>query len=130
MPETILLLDDSPTIRSVVKVYLMSRKFEFLEAEDGERALQVLRLVPVSLVIADINMPNMDGITFLGKVRADPRPKVKSVPVVLLTSDTSEDARERGMKAGANAFVKKPISPASLNEIINQFLPTKKEGAS
>ena len=56
----VLLVDDSPTVRNIVKIYLMNLKVSTVEADDATRALQILRLVPVSLVIADINMPGMD----------------------------------------------------------------------
>ncbi|HSP81253.1 MAG TPA: response regulator, partial [Myxococcaceae bacterium] len=59
MSANILLVDDSPTVRNILKIYLMNLKMGFVEAEDATRALQLLRLVPVKLVIADINMPGM-----------------------------------------------------------------------
>jgi CheY-like chemotaxis protein len=114
MASTILLVDDSGTIRSLLKVYLASLRADFLDAEDGERALQVLRLVQVDLVIADVRMAPMDGITFVGQIRASKQERVRSLPVILLTGARSEELRRRGLAAGANAFVYKPVDEETL----------------
>ncbi len=118
----VLLVDDSPTVRNIVKIYLMNLKVSTVEADDAARALQILRLVPVSLVIADINMPGMDGITFVKEVRASQMPAVRSVPILLLTAEKSADLRQRGTEAGANAFIQKPVSHHELTETVRQFL--------
>jgi two-component system chemotaxis response regulator CheY len=118
----VLLVDDSPTVRNIVKIYLMNLKVSTLEADDATRALQILRLVPVSLVIADINMPGMDGITFVKEVRASQMPQVRSVPILLLTAEKNADLRQKGTEAGANAFIQKPVSHHELTETVRQFL--------
>lgn len=119
---TVLLVDDSPTVRNIVKIYLMNLKVSTVEADDATRALQILRLVPVSLVIADINMPGMDGITFVKEVRASAMPQVRSVPILLLTAEKNADLRQKGTEAGANAFIQKPVSHHELTETVRQFL--------
>jgi two-component system chemotaxis response regulator CheY len=119
---TVLLVDDSPTVRNIVKIYLMNLKVSTVEADDATRALQILRLVPVSLVIADINMPGMDGITFVKEVRASTMPQVRSVPILLLTAEKNADLRQKGTEAGANAFIQKPVSHHELTETVRQFL--------
>jgi len=118
----VLLVDDSPTVRNIVKIYLMNLKVSTVEADDATRALQILRLVPVSLVIADINMPGMDGITFVKEVRASAMPQVRSVPILLLTAEKNVDLRQKGTEAGANAFIQKPVSHHELTETVRQFL--------
>ncbi|MBZ4421078.1 response regulator [Myxococcus sp. RHSTA-1-4] len=118
----VLLVDDSPTVRNIVKIYLMNLKVSTVEADDATRALQILRLVPVSLVIADINMPGMDGITFVKEVRASQMPQVRSVPILLLTAEKNTDLRQKGTEAGANAFIQKPVSHHELTETVRQFL--------
>jgi two-component system chemotaxis response regulator CheY len=118
----VLLVDDSPTVRNIVKIYLMNLKVSTVEADDATRALQILRLVPVSLVIADINMPGMDGITFVREVRASAMPQVRSVPILLLTAEKNVDLRQKGTEAGANAFIQKPVSHHELTETVRQFL--------
>lgn len=113
-PRTILIVDDSSSIRSILKVYLMGLKAEVLDAESGERALKLARLLPLSLMIVDINMPGMDGLTLVDKVRHDSRPAVARLPVILLTSDRSEAVRVRMREVGANDLLYKPVSAGTL----------------
>ncbi len=119
----ILLVDDSPTVRTIVRTYLMELRPSFLEATDGERALRLIRLSPVDLVIADVRMDPMDGVTFVRTLRQDERPRIRDVPVIMLTGDRSEEIRKQGLEAGANAFVTKPIDPETLLETIGRVLP-------
>ena len=123
MSDNILVVDDSPTVRNIIKIYLMNLRLSILEAEDATRALQLLRLVPVSVVIADINMPGMDGITFVKEIRASKEAGLRGIPVILLTAEKGGDLRQRGAEAGANAFIQKPVSHADLTETVRQFLP-------
>ena len=123
MSDNILVVDDSPTVRNIIKIYLMGLRQSIIEAEDASRALQLLNVVPVSVVIADINMPGMDGITFVREVRASTKPQVRGVPVILLTAEKGGDLRQRGVEAGANAFIQKPVSHNDLTETVRQFLP-------
>lgn len=125
MAPTVLLVDDSPSIRSILRIYLLPRKVEFLEAEDGQRALHLLSLVPVQLVIADVKMAPMDGLTFLRHVRTSPREAVRELPVILLTGETGEGLREQGFAAGANAFITKPIDPQSLMTCVARCLDAR-----
>jgi two-component system chemotaxis response regulator CheY len=119
----VLLVDDSPSVRAILQVYLMALQPTFLQAEDGERALRVLRLSPVDLVIADVQMAPMDGITFVRTLRRAERPQLRDVPVVMLTGDRSEEVRERGLAAGANALVHKPVDPKTLLATIQRVMP-------
>ena len=119
----VLLVDDSPTVRTIVRTFLMELRPSFLEATDGERALRLIRLSPVDLVIADVKMDPMDGITFVRTLRQDERPRIRDVPVIMLTGDRSEEIRKQGLEAGANAFVTKPIDPKTLLETIARVLP-------
>jgi len=123
-PQTILIVDDSSSVRSILKVYLMGLrvKVEVLDAESGERALQLARLLPLSLMIVDINMPGMDGLTLVDKVRRDSRPTVARLPVILLTSDRSEAARVRMREVGANEMLYKPVSAATLVDTAGKLL--------
>ncbi len=119
----VLLVDDSPTVRTIVRTFLMELRPTFLEATDGERALRLIRLSPVDLVIADVRMDPMDGITFVRTLRQDERPRIRDVPVLMLTGERSEEVRRKGLEAGANAFVTKPIDPKTLLETIGRVLP-------
>lgn len=105
-----------------MQVYLTGLDFTYLEAGNGKEALEVLARAPVNLVIADLNMPGMDGVTFLERVRASERPALRTLPVILLTGEKGEENRTRGMKAGATAFVLKPVTNATLRAAIAQAL--------
>jgi two-component system chemotaxis response regulator CheY len=120
--QTILIVDDSSSIRNILKVYLMGLKAEILDADNGERALQLARLMPLSLVITDVNMPGMDGLTLVDKLRKDSRPSVAKVPVILLTSDRSDAARERGKAVGADELLYKPVSSETLLAAASRYL--------
>jgi two-component system, chemotaxis family, chemotaxis protein CheY len=122
VPQSILIVDDSSSIRNILRVYLMGLKVEVLDADTGERALQLARLVPLSLMIADIQMPGMDGLTLVDRIRHDPRAQVSRLPVVLLTSDRSEAARVRMREVGANDLLYKPISAETLRAVTSRFL--------
>ncbi|MFH0901199.1 MAG: response regulator [Pseudomonadota bacterium] len=126
MKATILVVDDSPTARSVIQVYLASLGCNFLEASSADRALQILRLVNVDLVIADIRMPGTDGVTFVRQVRAESKPWLRTVPIVLLTGDTSLETRRDGIQAGANEFLLKPVCEANLANVVQKYLPLAK----
>lgn len=123
MARTILLVEDSPTIRSIVRIYLMGLDLEFIEADRGDKALELLQQAQnVSLILADINMPGMDGLTFLKALRAHDKSSIKGLPVVLLTGERSDDVRLQCMTAGANDFVRKPVGSANLREVVQRHL--------
>ena len=120
---TIMLLDDSPTARSLIKVFLMGRSLEFREFSDGHRALQVARLTRVDLAIVDVNMPLMDGITFVKQLRENERAYKRRIPVVLLTGEKDPEVRRQGLMVGADAFLQKPVSGAGIASVFDQLLP-------
>ena len=121
--KTVLLVDDSASIRDIVKIYLMGLPFEFLEAESAERGISMLGVVPVDLVIADVKLPGMNGIDFVRRVRKHDLPHVRKVPLVLLTGQTSDAVRTEGMVAGADAVLNKPIKSASILPLVQRLLP-------
>ncbi len=123
MAHTILLVDDSPTHRSLIKVFLSGQDFNFVEGSSGKQALDLLRTEHVDLIIADINMPEMDGLQFVGELRTHPLPSLRKTPVVLLTGDDSQrSTHRRAEAAGADAFLRKPISSAGLLDVVTQLL--------
>jgi two-component system, chemotaxis family, chemotaxis protein CheY len=126
----ILLVDDSATVRSLVKVFLMGHDFAYIEASGAEHALEILRARVPDIVIADINMPGLDGLSFLRRIRLDPRAEVQALPVILLTSEKSPDVRERALDAGANEFVRKPVSSSDLQQAIQRLLPALSPSSS
>jgi two-component system chemotaxis response regulator CheY len=122
MPRTVLIVDDSDTIRHILRVYLMKLKLEFLDADRGDRGLRLLGANPVDLVIADFNMPGMSGLDFVRQVRADSRPGVSRVPLLLLTGGKAPDLERRALEAGASEFVRKPISSSALSAVVRRHL--------
>jgi len=118
----VLLIDDSRTMREVLKVYLMGGKFTFDEAESAERALEILRTANVDLIVADINMPGMNGIEFVQAVRSDPLRRVRNVPVVLVTGDKSEETVSRVRDAHPDAFLRKPLDAEKLLRTVELLL--------
>lgn len=113
----VLIVDDTETLRSLVQVYLLQRGWEFEEARDGAEALRKIRERPPDVVVSDVSMPVMDGFELCAAIRTDPR--LKAIPVVLLTMLGDEASRMRGQLVGANAFLTKPVSPARLKEAIH-----------
>jgi two-component system, chemotaxis family, chemotaxis protein CheY len=112
MPK-ILAVDDSPSMRQMVGVTLKSAGYEVLEACDGQEALNLAKgQAAVDLVITDVNMPNMDGITLVRELRM--LPHYRGVPLLVLTTEASTEKKMQGKAAGATGWVVKPFSPEGL----------------
>jgi two-component system, chemotaxis family, chemotaxis protein CheY len=124
LPRTVLIVDDSPTIRGFAKMFLKPLGVEVQEAEDGAQALELVRKSVPAVAIVDVNMPGMDGLTFTRELRGDPRAEVAKVPVVLLTGEAAADLREKGRAAGANDFLGKPLKGPELQALVKRFLGT------
>jgi two-component system chemotaxis response regulator CheY len=122
LPPTVLIVDDSPTIRGIAKIFLKPLSVEVIEAEEGAKALAMVRASVPAVAIVDVNMPGMDGLTFLRELRGDARPEIARLPVVLLTGDRSEETRRKGREAGATDFIEKPIKGAELQALVKKFL--------
>jgi two-component system chemotaxis response regulator CheY len=112
MAKTIMVVDDSISIRQVVGIALRQAGYEVLEAIDGKDALAKLTGQKVNLIISDVNMPNMDGISFVRELKT--RPAYKFTPVLMLTTESQEDKKEQGKAAGARAWMVKPFKPEAL----------------
>jgi two-component system chemotaxis response regulator CheY len=112
MAKTIMIIDDSVSLRQVVGIALSAAGYEVIEACDGQDALDKLTGVKINLMICDVNMPNMDGITFLKALREQPR--YKFTPVIMLTTEAGEEKKREGQAAGARAWVVKPFKPEQL----------------
>lgn len=126
MPRTILLVDDSKTMREVLKVYLMGQDYDFLDADNGERALYLVRLVPVHLVMVDFKMPQMDGMTFLRELRRVRPAGQKRVPVILVTAQRTPDLEAQAREAGADDFLLKPLDSEVVAEAVERLLGPKR----
>ena len=121
MAKTILIVDDSSSLRTLVRMALTRAGYEVLEAGDGQEALQVLdKAARVHLVVCDVNMPRMDGITFVSQVKQSP--KHRFLPVVMLTTEGEDSARERGRQAGAKAWMVKPFNPPQLLDTVSKLV--------
>jgi two-component system, chemotaxis family, chemotaxis protein CheY len=121
MAKRVLTVDDSKTMRDMVRFTLNRAGFEVVEAEDGVLALSLLANTKVDLVITDINMPNMDGVTLVKELRA--RPAYKSTPVLILTTEGGEDKKAAGRAAGATGWIVKPFAPDKLLQVVNKVCP-------
>jgi two-component system chemotaxis response regulator CheY len=118
----VLLVDDSPAILSFLKARLVRLDCDFLDAEDATRALRLASLMLVDLVIADVNMPGLDGIEFVKRLRANESERIQKLPVILLTGDRAPELRERGLAAGAQDFLMKPVGGDALASSVERLL--------
>ena len=124
---TFLVVDDSPTMRQLISFSLKRFKgCKIVEAVDGVDALKKLQDTKVDMILADINMPVMDGLKLVSLVRQDP--KIKHVPIIIITTEGAEEDRHRGLALGANAYIVKPIQSAHLLKTINDVLGTIAKG--
>ena len=121
MAKTILIVDDSSSLRTVVKMALQRAGYEVVEAGDGLQGLAALEAAgKVHLIVSDVNMPNMDGITFVTQVKQHPRHKF--VPVVMLTTEGQDAKKEQGRAAGAKAWIVKPFNPPQLLDAVSKLI--------
>ncbi|MBF4800401.1 response regulator [Aeromonas hydrophila] len=112
MSKTILVVDDSVGIRAAITMTLSSAGFEVIEAGDGEAALIELEQRRVHLIISDLNMPGMDGMTLLRRVKA--QQSTRYLPFIMLTTEDSEQIKREGFEAGARIWLTKPFEPLKL----------------
>jgi two-component system chemotaxis response regulator CheY len=120
MAKTIMIIDDSISLRQVVSIALTGAGYEVLEACDGQDALSKLTGQKVHLMISDVNMPNMDGISFLKAVRE--RPEYKFTPIIMLTTEAGDEMKKAGQAAGAKAWVVKPFKPEMLLNAVSKLI--------
>jgi two-component system chemotaxis response regulator CheY len=121
MPKTILIVDDSSSLRTVVRISLTRAGYDVLEAADGVLGLKALdSAAKVNLIVCDVNMPNMDGITFVTKVKQHARHKF--IPVIMLTTEDQQDKMNQGRTAGAKAWMVKPFNPPQLLDAVSKLV--------
>jgi two-component system, chemotaxis family, chemotaxis protein CheY len=122
MSRFVLVVDDSATMRTLVSQTLTEQGFAVVEAADGQKALEALRGMPrVDLVVTDLNMPNLDGIGFVQKMRL--LAAFKFTPVLLLTTETRTDQKDKAKAAGATGWLTKPFDPGKLRAVVQKVLP-------
>jgi two-component system chemotaxis response regulator CheY len=120
MAKKILAVDDSVTMRKMVSVTLQRGGYDVVEAIDGVDALEKAKTDEVDLVLADVNMPNMDGLTLIQELR-----KLKayaSKPILVLTTESSDEMKAKGRAVGATGWIVKPFSPEKLLQVIERVI--------
>ena len=120
MLKTVLVVDDSRTTRRLVGLYLKSEGYALVQAENGLEALEKLAQGPVDLIITNMNMPRMDGVTLTRSLKQDKA--LRSIPVVMLTTEAGEQERQSGLAAGVSAYLIKPVAQARLAQEVRRVL--------
>lgn len=118
MSKTILTVDDSRTIREMLRAALADAGMNVLQAEDGIHGLEVLETSMPDVIITDINMPRMDGFGFIEAVRRSATHR--AIPILVLTTETVGEKKDRARRAGASGWIVKPFDPVKLVSAINR----------
>lgn len=119
MAKTIMTVDDSASVRQMVSMTLKNAGFTVIEAADGKDALAKLG-GPVDMILTDLNMPNMDGISLIKNVRA--MAQYRFIPIVMLTTESQADKKAEGKSAGATGWIVKPFKPDQLLAVVQKVL--------
>ncbi len=126
MTQTILVVDDSPTVVKFVSISLRNRGFSVVAAADGMDAIEKLSGLEsgVDLIITDLNMPNLDGYGLIETLRQNE--KHRQTPIIILSSEEGDDDRERGIMVGADSYLVKPFKSSVLVSEVDKYLDGKK----
>lgn len=119
--KTILTVDDSASIRQMVSFTLSEAGYSVIEASDGKDGLAKIKTANVNMVITDLNMPNMDGITLIKNIREIP--SFKFIPIIMLTTESQNEKKMEGKQAGATGWIIKPFRPEQLVAVVKKVLP-------
>ena len=120
MAKNILIVDDSASVRQVVSIALRGAGYDVMEGCDGKDALSKLQGQKVHMIISDVNMPNMDGISLVKAVKQ--LPAYKFTPIVMLTTESQEAKKREGQEAGAKAWIVKPFKPDQLLGVVQKLV--------
>jgi two-component system chemotaxis response regulator CheY len=120
MAATILIVDDSKILRTMVRDALEADEHHVLEAADADAALRSVDTEPPDLVITDVNMPDTDGITLVRTLRQ--RARERFIPILVLTTEGGDEMKQRGRAAGATGWLVKPFDPTRLRETVRRVL--------
>ncbi len=120
MGKTILVVDDSSSVRIVIKTALMGAGYEVIEAADGKEGIARLTGQKVHLIISDVNMPNMDGIEMVKAIKQ--MPAYKFTPICMLTTESQQSKMAEGKAAGAKAWMVKPFQPPKLLDAVSKLI--------
>lgn len=122
MAKTVMIVDDSISIRQVVGLTLRGAGYDVIEGSNGRDALAKLGRQKVNLIVSDVNMPEMNGIEFVKAVKA--QPEYRFLPIIMLTTESGDEKKREGQAAGARAWVVKPFKPeVLLNAVQKLILP-------
>ena len=121
MTKRILSVDDSPTIRIMIEKILTVGGYQVITVDNGMVALGMMEVMEFDMLITDLNMDIMSGLTFIKKVREIP--KYAHKPVIFLTTESCKDVKEEGRKRGATGWLTKPVDPVKLLEVVHQLCP-------
>ena len=118
----ILVVEDPPTMRQLITFAIKRiQNSHVIEATDGVDALKKLSSEKIDLILADINMPVMDGLKLVSLVRGNP--VFREIPIIIVTTEGAEEDRKRALSIGANAYLPKPIQTQELLKLVNSYLP-------
>lgn len=118
MSATILTVDDSRTMREMLKLALSQAGYRVIQAEDGVHGLEVLKGESPQVIVTDINMPRLDGFGFIEQVRSDEA--YRGIPILVLTTESDAEKKDRARRAGATGWIVKPFDPAKLIDAIRR----------
>ncbi|HUI95536.1 MAG TPA: response regulator [Xanthobacteraceae bacterium] len=120
MSKKVLSVDDSPSVRQMIKLTLSAAGYEVVEAGDGAEGLAKAQATPVQMVITDLNMPNMNGLAFIGALRK--LSAYRGVPIILLTTESAPEMKAAGKNAGATGWITKPFQQDQLLAVVKKVL--------
>ncbi|MBK1839872.1 response regulator [Azospirillum sp. YIM B02556] len=116
--KTVMTVDDSRTMRDMVSFTLRGAGYEVVEAADGQQAMSAIATTKVDLVITDLNMPVMDGLTLIRRLRAIPAHR--TLPILMLTTEADDGKKAEGRAAGATGWIVKPFNPDKLVSVVQK----------
>ena len=120
MAKTIMVVDDSASLRNIVGIALKGAGYEVIEASDGRDALAKLTGQKIHLIVSDVNMPNMDGLTLVKEIKK--HPNYKFTPIMMLTTETQPEKKQAAREAGAKAWLVKPFQPPTLLDAVAKLV--------
>lgn len=120
MGKLIMMVDDSASLRQVVGIALKGAGYDVIEACDGKDALSKLKGQKIHLIVSDVNMPNMDGISMVKEIKK--LPNYKFTPIMMLTTESDQEKKMQGKAAGAKAWLVKPFQPPALLDAVSKLV--------
>ena len=120
MAKRIMIVDDSATVRQVLRLTLENAGYQVIQAVDGQEALEQLDGQTIDMLITDLNMPNLDGIELIRQLRQ--MDKFRFIPIIMLTTESAEEKKREGKSAGASGWIVKPFKPEQLLKVVKMVL--------